>query len=149
MTVVSPKGPHVAWPSWRYGPNGESEIFKSAADVPDGWKDHPRKHKPGYVPEPAIDSETGEPVVAAAPAKPARTYPISRDEMCAGLFQRHIPFEDEASDEALWALVQATQAMTDAAEKAAEELIAGAHKELDAREAAIAEAATASKKDKK
>lgn len=29
------------WPSWRYGPNGESGIFNSAAEVPKGWQDHP------------------------------------------------------------------------------------------------------------
>ncbi len=29
------------WPSWRYGPNGESRIFNSAAEVPKGWQDHP------------------------------------------------------------------------------------------------------------
>ena len=29
------------WPSWRYGPNGEAEIFQSAADVPYGWVARP------------------------------------------------------------------------------------------------------------
>lgn len=29
------------FPSWRYGPNGQSGVFESAADVPTGWVDHP------------------------------------------------------------------------------------------------------------
>lgn len=29
------------WPSWRYGPKGASGVFKSADEVPKGWKDHP------------------------------------------------------------------------------------------------------------
>jgi hypothetical protein len=31
------------WPSWRYGPKGEAEIFQCEADVPEGWEDHPSK----------------------------------------------------------------------------------------------------------
>lgn len=34
---------HQAWPSWRYGPNGESKVCESEADVPKGWVDHPNK----------------------------------------------------------------------------------------------------------
>jgi hypothetical protein len=34
------------FPSWRYGPNGQSAIFESAADVPEGWEDHPSKIEP-------------------------------------------------------------------------------------------------------
>lgn len=29
------------WPSWKYGPNGEAEIFDKSADVPVGWMDAP------------------------------------------------------------------------------------------------------------
>lgn len=29
------------FPSWRYGPNGESAVFDNADDVPKGWKDAP------------------------------------------------------------------------------------------------------------
>ena len=32
---------HQDWPSFRYGPNGERQVFQSAADVPDGWQDSP------------------------------------------------------------------------------------------------------------
>ncbi len=31
------------WPSWRFGPGGESAIFDCVEDVPEGWADHPDK----------------------------------------------------------------------------------------------------------
>jgi hypothetical protein len=34
------------WPSWRYGPNGEAQVFESASDVPKGWKDTQPKSAP-------------------------------------------------------------------------------------------------------
>lgn len=37
--VIDEKG--NSWPSWRYGPDGSSGVFNSAAEVPKGWKDHP------------------------------------------------------------------------------------------------------------
>lgn len=41
----------IRWPSWRYGPNGESAVFKQEADVPFGWT-----RKPGdiYVPNTSL-----------------------------------------------------------------------------------------------
>lgn len=39
------------FPSWRYGPNGESRICQSPDDVPEGWEDHPSK----VVPAPTHD----------------------------------------------------------------------------------------------
>ena len=27
------------FPGWRFGPNGEAEIFQRAEDVPEGWTD--------------------------------------------------------------------------------------------------------------
>jgi hypothetical protein len=39
-----PRTPKVFWPSWRYGPNGEAEIFQCESDVPYGWV-----AKPGQV----------------------------------------------------------------------------------------------------
>lgn len=29
------------WPSWRYGPDGQAQIFNNADEVPAGWSDHP------------------------------------------------------------------------------------------------------------
>lgn len=31
------------WPSWRYGPEGQSQIFDHEEQVPEGWVDHPSK----------------------------------------------------------------------------------------------------------
>lgn len=31
------------WPAWYYGPDGASDIFQNADEVPNGWKDHPSK----------------------------------------------------------------------------------------------------------
>ena len=40
---------YVAWPSWRFGPTGESAIFEGPGDVPDNWTDAPQetKHEDG------------------------------------------------------------------------------------------------------
>lgn len=31
----------ILFPGWRYGPNGELELFQCAEDVPDGWSRRP------------------------------------------------------------------------------------------------------------
>lgn len=31
----------IKFPGWRYGPNGQSQIFERAEDVPKGWTDNP------------------------------------------------------------------------------------------------------------
>lgn len=31
------------WPKWHFGPNDQSDVFQSAAEVPAGWTDHPSK----------------------------------------------------------------------------------------------------------
>lgn len=36
MTIAS-------WPAWYYGPDGQSQIFQSEEEIPDGWEDHPKK----------------------------------------------------------------------------------------------------------
>lgn len=33
--------PYQAWPAWRYGPNGQAQIFQREEDVPVGWVDSP------------------------------------------------------------------------------------------------------------
>lgn len=30
------------FPAWRYGPNGEAQIFKDPAEVPEDWTDKPQ-----------------------------------------------------------------------------------------------------------
>lgn len=37
--TTSPEG----FPSWRYGPDEQSKVCASAAEVPEGWVDHPSK----------------------------------------------------------------------------------------------------------
>lgn len=44
--------PDWRWPSWRYGPNGQSAIFKCEEDVPPGWT-----KKPGEQPEVFVQRE--------------------------------------------------------------------------------------------
>jgi hypothetical protein len=34
------------YPSWKYGPGGEGQIFNSPDDVPEGWVDHPKNALP-------------------------------------------------------------------------------------------------------
>ncbi|MEL6568183.1 MAG: hypothetical protein AAFQ22_07175 [Pseudomonadota bacterium] len=34
-----------AWPAWRYGPNGEAQIFQGPDEVPEGWADTPAAFK--------------------------------------------------------------------------------------------------------
>lgn len=49
----------VRFPGWRYGPNGEAQIFQTEADVPKGWTDNPNDFKePATVtdPEPAVEA---------------------------------------------------------------------------------------------
>lgn len=40
---MSDKQPDPGFPSWRYGPGGEAQVFQFEADVPKGWFDHPSK----------------------------------------------------------------------------------------------------------
>ena len=37
----------IEWPAYRYGLNGEAEIFERIEDVPDGWSKYP---DPEYIP---------------------------------------------------------------------------------------------------
>lgn len=41
------------WPAWFYGPNGQSDVFDSADEVPAGWQDHPSKVGEKAAPKPA------------------------------------------------------------------------------------------------
>lgn len=62
----APRGHLVStgWPSMRYSPDGEAQVFQSAADVPPGWEDSPAKHEVAkadgkvwrYVPQDIADA---------------------------------------------------------------------------------------------
>lgn len=41
MTVTRRRSELFRWPSWRYGPDGESGIFNSEEEVPTGWTRKP------------------------------------------------------------------------------------------------------------
>lgn len=74
------------FPSWAYGPNGQSGIFECEADVPTGWQDHPTKVK-GAAPPVKAPAESkpkaapaakkaGRPSKKAAKAASAATKPL-------------------------------------------------------------------------
>jgi hypothetical protein len=65
----------ATFPSWRYGPNGEAEIFQTEAEVPKGWKDAPFADAPT-----AFDHDgDGKPGGAVAPEPTDRLKEL-RDE---------------------------------------------------------------------
>lgn len=37
------------WPAWKYGPNGESELFNAPTEVPEGWNDDVRRLNPEFI----------------------------------------------------------------------------------------------------
>ncbi len=41
-----------SWPSWRYGPNGQADVFSSPEEVPNGWVDHPSLVAEAKAPKP-------------------------------------------------------------------------------------------------
>lgn len=55
---------HQAWPSWRYGPNGQSAVFNGPDEVPEGW---------GEIP-PGTSTVEDEPVDEAPPAPPVEDH---------------------------------------------------------------------------
>lgn len=60
----------VLWPSWRYGPKGEADIFERPEDVPVGWFDHPSMH--GAQAAPIVDdpdTASREEVISALKAR--------------------------------------------------------------------------------
>lgn len=61
------------WPSWRYGPNGESGVFERPEDVPEGWFDSPQKAC-AWAAERAEIEAPAEPGVDA-PAEPPKRRP--------------------------------------------------------------------------
>lgn len=67
---------YQAWPAWFYGPNGESDIFNAAEEVPVGWSDKP----PGD--EPAAPEQPEEPEIEPAPVKrgPGRPPKVTEEQ---------------------------------------------------------------------
>jgi len=69
------------WPSWRYGPKGEADVFASASDVPAGWKEHPSEFggKPAPAAAPMASTSTASPTPPAAPVAPVA--PVSNPDI--------------------------------------------------------------------
>jgi hypothetical protein len=74
-----------AWPSWRYGPDGQSKLCENEAEVPKGWGDHPaqfeKEEKPAKATEePAADAPDVD--ASGAPFDPelhAATRSLTKD----------------------------------------------------------------------
>ena len=78
-------------PTMRYGPNGESAVFKHHADVPEGWEDDPAKHLP---PDPN------------APKEPdPNALPLTKAEICAALDAWEISYAKNAGARKLYDLL--------------------------------------------
>lgn len=75
------------WPGWRFGPNGEQEIFKAEEEVPEGWTDT-------FVP---VGKKSTKPV---APAEP------SADNSLASVEVRVDALIDENSHEELVVILE-------------------------------------------
>lgn len=53
------------FPGWRFGPEGEQQLFQSEEQVPEGWTDNPNDHKPkGSKVEPLKQPVVTPPVVS-------------------------------------------------------------------------------------
>ena len=84
------------FPACRYGPDGQSMICNSKADVPEGWVDHPSKVK--GAPDPSLDTSEKR---------------RSRPELIKLLRQRGIDFKPNAGAAELDALLAAAEAEDD------------------------------------
>lgn len=51
---------HQSYPAWRFGPDGESQIFERAEDVPEGWSAEPQSQEVYALQR---DAHTLEPVI--------------------------------------------------------------------------------------
>lgn len=118
----------AGWPSYRYGPNGESEVFHRPEDVPAGWRDAPDKpvtlpeepqHEPAPLPhDEAMLKQEKELYQAEQPYhKPtadefltealARPLPVlTRSEIAAELMRRGFTFSKNTPTKALLAKLQ-------------------------------------------
>jgi hypothetical protein len=85
--------PAKGFPSFRYGPDGQSAVFHSEKDVPDGWFDHPSKVKGAPDPSAAVSER-----------RPGKA------EMMKDLKRLGVPFNPMSAASDLHALLKAKQA---------------------------------------
>lgn len=97
---AKPEGEFKAWPSWRYGPEGQSAIFESEEEVPSGWKDHPSAFAKQEDEAPA-GRQPSDPVT-----EPSIYDAMSMEELRAHLKQKGINFHPSAKREKLVSLLK-------------------------------------------
>ena len=104
----------VHWPSWFYGPHGQSAVFAGPLEVPEGWHDTPNKF--GEDGEALEDAETEIPGYAEAVAnaedsdesedEEAETFPTYNDitvvELKAYLDKNDVAYEADDNKTALY-----------------------------------------------
>lgn len=69
--VVNEEAANDEFPAYYYGPNGQSQLFQHAAEVPEGWRDHPSKVRDDE------DGGDGDPFIEGLPAR----EDITKDEI--------------------------------------------------------------------
>lgn len=124
MTVgKGEKYQYQEWPAMRYGPDGQTEVFNSEDEVPEGWVNHPSKlgKKASEKIREELDPMTNEgdddeePETIELDAKDIAEA-LSQDELIAKIDEVN---EERAEDEQIeyagnWSKVKLAQALIDA-----------------------------------
>jgi hypothetical protein len=102
----------IKWPSWRYGPNGQAEIFQSEDQVPEGWADHPSK----VGAEPAVPLQDDDDDDDGALTAEAVAAAFSQDQLIAMIVEENEGREEADEIEYLgnWSKIKLAQALIDA-----------------------------------
>lgn len=98
----------ATFPSWRYGPNGEAEIFQSEAEVPKGWKAAPFAQAPAPAAKAFDHDGDGKPGGATA-HEPTDRLKELRDEYRALVGKKPFAGWDEAELETRIASAKASE----------------------------------------
>lgn len=93
------------WPAWFYGPEGQSAIFETQSEVPDGWTDNPADHAE------QDDTDTGDGSVPGRqgldPVVDDSFYDtMSDDELRQQLDMRSIVYHPKAKTDKLRSLLR-------------------------------------------
>lgn len=94
-----------AWPSWRYGPKGESAIFEKAEDVPKGWQDHPSKFEKAKKPKAEDGEGGGGDEGGGDDGENADTGGLTREQIMADLDRRKIFYKANTSTKSLYRIL--------------------------------------------
>lgn len=80
------------FPAFYWGPDGQRELFTSAAEVPTGWTDTHPKHYDGQKPPPG-------------PKTTAPVIPMTKAEIVAELKAANIPYQNNIGQQAAYNLL--------------------------------------------